>query len=85
MLTALAAKLLEFQPLGRRLPVLRCRIVPVFALTTLQRHNLSWHYNNSFHCDLDGQTPVFTASLLLDDFTDRAGADRVATFTNGEA
>jgi hypothetical protein len=45
MLPALAAELLEFQPLGRRLPVLRCRIIPVFAITTLQRHNLSWHFS----------------------------------------
>jgi hypothetical protein len=35
VLTATAAEFLEFQPLGRRLPVLRCRIIPLFAVTAL--------------------------------------------------
>jgi hypothetical protein len=35
MLAATAAEFLEFQPVGRRLPVLGRRIVPLFAFTTL--------------------------------------------------
>jgi hypothetical protein len=35
VLTATAAEFLEFQPLGRRLAVLRCRIIPLFAITAL--------------------------------------------------
>jgi hypothetical protein len=35
VLAATAAEFLEFQPLGRRLAVLRRRIVPLFAVTTL--------------------------------------------------
>ena len=35
MLTATSAELLELQPLGRRLPVLRRRIIPLFAVTAL--------------------------------------------------
>jgi hypothetical protein len=35
MLAATAAELLEFQPLGCRLPVLGRRIVPLFAITAL--------------------------------------------------
>jgi hypothetical protein len=35
VLAATAAEFLEFQPLGRRLAVLRCRIVPLFAVTAL--------------------------------------------------
>jgi hypothetical protein len=35
MLPALAAEFLEFEPLGRGLPVLGRRIVPVFAITAL--------------------------------------------------
>jgi hypothetical protein len=35
VLAATAAEFLEFQPLGRRLAVLRRRIVPLFAVTAL--------------------------------------------------
>jgi hypothetical protein len=35
VLAATAAEFLEFQPLGRRLAVLRGRIVPLFAITAL--------------------------------------------------
>ena len=35
VLAATAAELLEFQPLGRRFAVLRGRIIPLFAITTL--------------------------------------------------
>jgi hypothetical protein len=43
MLAATAAKFLELQPLRRRLPVLGGRIIPLFAITALQRNNLSGH------------------------------------------
>jgi hypothetical protein len=35
VLAATAAEFFEFQPLGGRLTVLRCRIVPFFAITAL--------------------------------------------------
>jgi hypothetical protein len=35
VLAATAAEFLEFQPLGRRLPILGRRIVPLFAVTAL--------------------------------------------------
>jgi hypothetical protein len=47
VLTATAAEFLEFQPLGRRLAVLRGRIIPLFAITTLHGHNFSGHLNSS--------------------------------------
>jgi hypothetical protein len=43
MLAATAAEFLELQPLRRRLPVLGRRIIPLFAITALQRNNLSGH------------------------------------------
>jgi hypothetical protein len=35
VLAATAAEFFEFQPLGRRFAVLRCRIIPLFAVTAL--------------------------------------------------
>jgi hypothetical protein len=35
VLAATAAEFLEFQPLGRRLPILGRRVVPLFAITAL--------------------------------------------------
>jgi hypothetical protein len=35
VLAATAAEFFEFQPFGRRLPVLGRRVVPLFAVTTL--------------------------------------------------
>jgi hypothetical protein len=35
VLAAAVAEFLEFQPLGRRLPILGRRVVPLFAVTTL--------------------------------------------------
>jgi len=35
VLPATAAEFLELQPLGRRFPVFRGRVIPFFALTTL--------------------------------------------------
>jgi hypothetical protein len=35
VLAATAAEFLEFQPLGRRLPVLGCRVIALFAITAL--------------------------------------------------
>jgi hypothetical protein len=43
VLAATVAELLEFQPFRRRLPVLGGRIIPLFAITALQRNNLSGH------------------------------------------
>jgi hypothetical protein len=47
VLAATAAEFLEFQPFCRRLPVLGGRIIPLFAITALQRNNLSGHENRS--------------------------------------
>ncbi len=43
MLAAPAAELLQFNPVRCRLAVLRRRIVPLFAITALQRNDLSGH------------------------------------------
>ena len=45
MLPAPAAKLLQLNPVRRRLTVLRGRIVPLFAFTALHRNDLSGHIN----------------------------------------
>jgi hypothetical protein len=44
VLPAPVAELLQFQTIWRRFAVLRLRIVPLFAITTLQRNNLSGHF-----------------------------------------
>ena len=43
MLPAAAAEFLQLQPLRHSLPVLGRRIIPLFALTALQRDDLSRH------------------------------------------
>ena len=43
VLAAPVAELLQFQTVRRRFAVLGLRIVPLFAITTLQRNNLSGH------------------------------------------
>jgi len=43
MLPAAPAKLLQLQPVRRRLPVLGLGIIPLFALTALHRDNFSGH------------------------------------------
>jgi hypothetical protein len=43
VLPAPAAELLQLQPFRHRLPVLGGRIVPLFAITALQRNDLSGH------------------------------------------
>jgi hypothetical protein len=43
MLAAPATELFQFQPVRRRLAVLRRRIVPLFAITALHRNDLSGH------------------------------------------
>jgi hypothetical protein len=47
VLAATVAKLLKLQPFRRRLPVLGGRIIPLFAITALQRNNFSGHKNSS--------------------------------------
>jgi hypothetical protein len=47
VLAATAAEFLEFQSLGRRLPVLGRRIIPLFAITALQCNDFSGHFNRS--------------------------------------
>jgi hypothetical protein len=48
VLAAAAAELLELQPFRRRFPVLGGRIIPLFAITALQRNNFSGHKHNSW-------------------------------------
>ena len=43
MLPATLAKLLHLDPVRSRLPVLGGRVVALFAITALQRNNLSGH------------------------------------------
>jgi hypothetical protein len=43
VLAAIRAELLHFKTLGRRLFVLRARVVPVLAFLTLERDDFSWH------------------------------------------
>jgi hypothetical protein len=45
VLAATVAKFLELQPFRRRFPVLGGRIIPLFAITALQRNNLSGHHS----------------------------------------
>ena len=47
MLAAPAAELAQFQPVGLRLTVLGRRIIPLFAITALQRNDLTGHENSS--------------------------------------
>jgi len=48
VLAAPAAKLLLLDPVRRRFAVLHGRVVPLFAITALQRNNLSGHFNSSW-------------------------------------
>src|ERR1019366_5305507 len=43
VLTAMPAELLQFQPFGRGLLILRGRIVPVLALGALERNDIASH------------------------------------------
>ena len=47
VLTATTAEFFKLQPLGRRFTVLRCRIVPLFAITALHCNDLSGHTESS--------------------------------------
>jgi hypothetical protein len=47
MLATPVAELFQFQPIRRRLAVLRRRIIPLFAITALHRNNFSGHKNSS--------------------------------------
>jgi hypothetical protein len=47
MLPATLAELFHLDPVRRRLPVFGRRIIPLFAITALQRNDLSGHENSS--------------------------------------
>jgi hypothetical protein len=47
VLAAAPAEFLELQPVRRGLAILRRRIIPLFALTALQRNDFSGHENSS--------------------------------------
>jgi hypothetical protein len=47
VLAADAAEFLQLQPLCHGLPVLGRRIVPLFAITALQRNDFTGHKNSS--------------------------------------
>jgi hypothetical protein len=68
VLAAPVAELLQFQTIRRRFAVLGLRIVPLFAITTLQRNNLSGHCSLqtsswllalSFGLSKNSTTPLF--------------------------
>ena len=50
MLPAPAAELLQLDPVRGRFAVLRCRIVPLFAITALHCNDLSGHKNTAPSC-----------------------------------
>src|SRR5215469_2425233 len=101
VLTATTAEFLEFQPLGRRLAVLRCRIVPLFAVTALHCHNFSGHCSLPTSLLWRGRPrPRLSLSWLhtvartrasaphsnlLNNLRDRSRSHRVPAFTNREA
>jgi hypothetical protein len=58
MLAATTTEFLELKPLRRRLPVLGSRIIPLFAITALQRDNLSGHISLPVFCSA-GVLPAF--------------------------
>ena len=65
MLAATAAELFKFQTVLCRFAVLGLRIVPLFAITTLQRNDLSGHCSLpnptlEFVCVVTGPSPVTT-------------------------
>src|SRR5262245_14424932 len=43
MLPTTLAKLFQLDPIRRGLPVLRCRVIALFAITALHRNNFSGH------------------------------------------
>jgi hypothetical protein len=43
MLPAALAELFQFNPIRRRLPIFGCRVIALFAITALQRNDLSGH------------------------------------------
>jgi hypothetical protein len=73
MLAATAAEFLELQPLRRRLPVLGRRIIPLFAITALQRNNLSGH-KTAPNSNL--QITSLPLGLFTSCFTQRTKADQ---------
>jgi hypothetical protein len=75
VLAATVAELFQFNPIRRRLPVLGRRIIPLFAITALQRDNFSGHKNPAPGCQLlaagsNSQPATVTkrVSLLQSDF-----------------
>ena len=69
MLPATPAKLLQLQPVRRRFPVLGLRVVPLFALTALQRNDLSGHCSlpgiakgRSQNAELESRIPIVLVS-----------------------
>jgi hypothetical protein len=66
VLAAAVAELRELKTLGRRLLVLRRRVIPLLALSALQCHNFT-HFNFptlSFRCQIsDSRDHFFSGSL----------------------
>jgi hypothetical protein len=96
MLPATLAEFFQLDTIRSRLPVLRGRIVPLFAITALHRNNFSGHcslpviaeggfQNAEVVFALTSAFLLLTSDLLLHNFRNRARAHRVAAFTNREA
>src|SRR3989442_8291029 len=69
VLPATPAEFLDLQPIRSGFPVLGCRIIPLFAITALQRNDLSGHSAPSFFLCGAGalaREKLFRASLPLD-------------------
>src|SRR5581483_8480071 len=73
MLPATPTELFDLQTVRSRLPVLRRRIIALFAVTALQRDDFPWH------CLL-----LATSNSLLNDLRDGACPHGVAAFANRE-
>src|SRR3989442_4507567 len=69
VLPATPAEFLDLQPIRSGFPVLGGRIIPLFAITALQRNDLSGHSAPSFFLCGAGalaRAKIFGASLRLD-------------------
>src|SRR5947199_5528275 len=96
MLPATPAKLFQLETVRSGLPVLGRRVIAFLTVTALQRNDFSGHCSLSsvaawrgHSCprlfDSGNADKNVRATRLLNDLADRAGAYRVAAFTNRES
>jgi len=65
MLPATLAELLQFHPVRRRLPILGRRVIALFAITALQRNDLSGHCSLPLFCVARALGPALFAPKRL--------------------